>query len=80
MAKEYSTKSIPVDIVEDGLLWLINATTFHPRGFALVYNPETKSFSLQGNGAEPWFFDTSIADIRFIASKLAFGRAELQNN
>lgn len=46
-----------LDLRASGLLWLINATVFHPRGFALAIDTETGAFSLLGNGCEPWFFN-----------------------
>lgn len=46
----------PVDLQKDGLLWYINRTCFHPHGFALAIDTETKELSLMGNGDEPWHF------------------------
>lgn len=59
-----------------GLLWLINATVFHPRGYALtfVYDTETddvQGWSLQGDGQEVWAFDPTEIDPEFRAA-LAF--------
>jgi len=42
-----------------GLLWLINRTVFHPRGFALGLhenNGEVTGWSLQGDGTDPWLY------------------------
>lgn len=44
-----------------GLLWLINTTVFHPRGYALALhyeNPagEPTGWSIEGDGTEPWVF------------------------
>jgi hypothetical protein len=47
---------IPVDLQGDGLLWLINRTVFHPRGYALGYDTNTGAFVLLGDGSEPWTF------------------------
>lgn len=48
------------DLRSTGLLWLINTTVFHPRGYALgvqnrgeTDNPE---LVLLGDGSEPWRF------------------------
>lgn len=45
---------------DTGLLWLVNATVFHPRGFALAFVFDTDrnviGWRLLGNGKEPWFF------------------------
>lgn len=43
---------VPVPLVESGLLWLINTTVFHPRGFALGYALDTGDFTLFGDGSE----------------------------
>lgn len=70
--------SVPVDLREDGLLWLINAAVFHPRGFALAID-EHEAFSLIGDGAEPWRFDGDFIDAKFAAAEAAFGRARTAN-
>lgn len=44
---------------DSGLLWLINRTVFHPRGFALGFvlrDGEAIGWTLQGDGTEPWTF------------------------
>lgn len=45
-----------------GLLWLINTTVFHPRGYALALHfddaGDATGWSLMGDGAEPWQFAT----------------------
>jgi hypothetical protein len=48
---------IKLNLRHDGLLWLINRSLLHPRGFALGYTEETGEFELWGNGDEPWRFD-----------------------
>jgi hypothetical protein len=45
-----------VDLRSDGLLWLINRCVFHPRGYALGYDEEQRTFCLLGDGTEPWEF------------------------
>jgi hypothetical protein len=45
-----------VDISKDGLLWLINRVVFHPRGYSLGWDPDTKEFFLLGNGTETFTF------------------------
>ncbi|MGH3549440.1 MAG: hypothetical protein ACRDQU_15305 [Pseudonocardiaceae bacterium] len=52
----------PVDIQGDGLLWLINRSVFHPRGYALAYDPESRGFYLLGDGMEPWVFGGDGSD------------------
>ena len=43
-----------------GLLWLINTTVFHPRGYALALHFDddgnATGWSLMGDGSEPWVF------------------------
>jgi hypothetical protein len=45
-----------VDLQLNSLLWLINRQVFHPRGYALGYNPDDGTFWLAGDGTEPWVF------------------------
>lgn len=46
------------DLSDSGLLWLINRTVFHPRGYALALtvagDGEATGWSLLGDGSEPW--------------------------
>lgn len=50
-----------------GILWLINRTVFHPRGFALALeldkHGDTVGWSLLGDGTEVWNMGESLADI-----------------
>ena len=57
----------------NGLLWLINSTVFHPRGFALavVYDKESPDdhqdakiigLRLMGDGKEPWAYSDKMYD------------------
>lgn len=44
---------------ETGLLWLINTTVFHPRGYAMELvsvEGEWVGWKLVGNGTEPFMF------------------------
>ena len=59
-----------------GLLWLINVTVFHPRGYALavVLNDETDEVTgwrLLGDGTEPWMFADECDD-QFAAANALF--------
>lgn len=56
-----------VDLLETGLLWLINTTVFHPRGFSLGYAAETGQFELLGDGTEAWVFSDETAQEKFRA-------------
>lgn len=46
------------DLRPTGLLWLINTTVFHPRGYALALylddDGQALGWSLMGDGTEPW--------------------------
>jgi hypothetical protein len=55
-----------VDLVETGLLWLVNTSVFHPRGFALGYDATVRQFTLLGDGTEAWVFedDTAVSRMR----------------
>lgn len=48
------------ELVSSGLLWLINATTFHPRGLALGISCDSEGHAigwrLLGSAIEPWSF------------------------
>jgi hypothetical protein len=50
------------DLRTTGLLWLINTTVFHPRGYALALHFEDDGtctgWSIMGDGQEPWQFGT----------------------
>lgn len=50
------------DLRTTGLLWLINTTVFHPRGYALALHFDDEGaaigWSLMGDGSEPWQFAT----------------------
>lgn len=62
------------DLASSGLLWLINASTFHPRGFALaitVRDGKAVGWSLQGDGRESWYFD-GPRDDKFNAVEATF--------
>lgn len=55
---------------ESGLLWLINRTVFHPRGFALALDigresGEAKGWALIGDGTEPWHTTVETDDELF---------------
>lgn len=57
---------------EFGVLWLINRTVFHPRGFALALEyvdgeVEPIGWSIQGDGSEPWRFEGFDEDETFTA-------------
>jgi hypothetical protein len=70
---------LPFDALRtSGLLWLINATVFHPRGFALYLalgeDGGVTGWGLQGNGTEPWQFDESVAKDRFATVEALFAQ------
>lgn len=63
-----------IDPFDSGLLWLINRTTFHPRGYALglkrsIVDPNAYLFSLTGNGEEAWTFSGDRDDEKFPLAK-----------
>lgn len=64
--------AVPVQLRESGLLWLINATTFHPQGFSLGISEEG-DFYLTGDGSEPITFeDTPTMHAKFRAAHQLF--------
>ena len=72
MTDDRTEKGIHIESIEEhGLLWLINTTVFHPRGFALGYSPSKKTFTLLGDGTERYTFtedggaETADTDAKF---------------
>lgn len=55
-----------VDLSKDGLLWLVNAQVFHPRGYSLGLT-DGGNFVLQGDGSTPW----APVALKIAAKKLA---------
>lgn len=58
------------DLRETGLLWLINRTVFHPRGFALALTFEKEGgallgWELLGDGTECWRMTAEMDDCHF---------------
>lgn len=68
---------VPVDLRADGLLWLINSSTFHPRGYALALGSDGQLY-LMGDGREPWRFELPDAefDSLFLAVQQALTRCQ----
>jgi hypothetical protein len=64
---EQTAESVPVDLRADGVLWAINRTLFHPRGFALAVNTPDGSLSLMGDGSEPWQYGSPVDEDRLFA-------------
>lgn len=51
------------ELRDSGLLWLINRTVFHPRGYALAIaydDDEAVGWSLLGDGSEPWQYADEV--------------------
>ena len=81
---------VAVDLLEDGVLWLINSTVFHPRGFALTVaqddNGNHLGLLLQGDGTEVWQYGTDPdnpgrvdVDAKLAAVNALFARAAKAN-
>ena len=71
---------LKVDLLDDGVLWAINRIVFHPRGFALGYNPDEKNFTLLGNGQEVWTFAPQDDDDKFVEFEAFLERAKKLDN
>jgi hypothetical protein len=56
------------DLSTTGLLWLINRTVFHPRGFALGITTDGSMWQLLGDGTEPWSFPQADDHEKFAAA------------
>lgn len=62
------------DLSDSGILWLINKSCFHARGFAfaLHYDKDRRcvGWSIIGDGTEPWTMGTTIdEDEKFAAAE-----------
>lgn len=71
------------ELRDSGLLWLINASVFHPRGFALSLTLDddgnATGWSLRGNGSEAWIFAEDVSDEAFAATLRTFSQARADN-
>jgi hypothetical protein len=72
------------ELAPSGLLWLINATTFHPRGLALAFVTDDEGmivgWRLVGDGAEPAQFNPGPdLDALFRAALETMGDAMVAN-
>ena len=70
-------RHLPVDLKDDGVLFMINAQIFHPLGFGLAYQPETGEFVLLGDGCERWSFsekESGDNDAKWEAFQALLGR------
>lgn len=61
------------ELSEAGLLWLINAAVFHPRGYALalamdIQTGEVTGWDILGDGTEPWQYAEGMNE-RFAAAE-----------
>lgn len=63
MSDDTKPDYIEVNFLEDGVLWALNRTLFHPRGFALGYDDKEHIFVLYGDGNEPWQYAESVSDV-----------------
>lgn len=69
------------ELRDSGLLWLINRTVFHPRGFALgLVTDETGAvvgWLLEGDGSEPWMFSPAFEEVElFRAAEATLRRGD----
>lgn len=57
------------DLRATGLLWLLNKSCLHPRGYALAFHydgdGELSGWKLLGDGSEPWQFDVDTENDAF---------------
>lgn len=76
-----SDPGLPVDLLDDGLLWLINRAVFHPRGFALAVDAEGGNATVYGDGSQVWSFDLGegAEDAKLAAVTACFDRAAVKN-
>lgn len=66
------------ELMDTGLLWLINSVVFHPRGFALSLfrnqvSGDVEGWCLKGDGTEPWVMpDDDVTQMRWEAAEATF--------
>lgn len=66
------------ELRDEGLLWLINTTVFHPRGYALAlhfdHDGNATGWTMIGDGSEPWQMpDSPEVDALFAKTKDLLG-------
>lgn len=79
---EDNNPSTPADLHDDGILWMLNRTVFHPRGFAAGFDPVTGNFQIFGDGTESWNYAESMEQAeneRFRAFEALLERARVAN-
>jgi hypothetical protein len=69
------------ELADSGMLWLVNRSVFHPRGFALALHLDeagnATGWSVKGDGAEPWaFLMDAEEDARFHAASQTLADAK----
>jgi hypothetical protein len=73
-----TTSSVPTrplrELMDSGMLWLINRSTFHPRGFSLVLETDDNTgdvigWKLLGNGQELWSFQHHNDEEKFFKAE-----------
>jgi hypothetical protein len=65
------------ELREHGLLWLINRTVFHPRGYALAFHVDefdgaSTGWQMLGDGTESWNYDPSVGEDELFRAAEAF--------
>ena len=67
-------------LIDSGLLWLINATVFHPRGVGMAVHPDGAGWLLISAGAdEPFVFpDTKEIHQKFRASQAFISEVKMR--
>ena len=58
--------STKVELREDGILWMLNTTVFHPRGLQLGVASDGQLY-LIGDDSEVWVFEDHLAEQGFQA-------------
>lgn len=70
------------ELSDSGLLWLINRTVFHPRGYALALHVEdgvAQGWELLGDGGEVWAYSEDEDDC-YTRAEDTFARARRDNS
>jgi hypothetical protein len=81
--------SVPVrplhELMESGMLWLINRSTFHPRGFSLALETDDKTgevvgWKILGNGQELWSYQQHNDEEKFLKAEATLKALRHQEN
>ena len=84
-----TSSSVPVrplgELMDSGMLWLINRSTFHPRGFSLALETddgtgEVIGWKILGNGQELWSYQQYRDEEKFFKAEATLKSLRREEN